>query len=104
MASSTIRSVAQGVLGVAVIQAIAAGIALMIWDVPGAGLWTLIVLMLAIVQLPTLLIAIPLIIYVFSVESTLSAILFAVWMMVVGASDNVLKPLLLGAAAASPWR
>ncbi len=102
MASSTIRSVTQGVLGVAVIQAIAAGIGLMIWDVPGAGLWTLLVLMLAIVQLPTLLIAIPLIIYVFSVESTLSAILFAVWMLVVGASDNILKPLLLGRGSSQP--
>jgi predicted PurR-regulated permease PerM len=102
MASSTIRSVAQGVLGVAVIQAVAAGIGLMIWNVPGAGLWTLIVLMLAIVQLPTLIIGLPLIIYVFSVESTLSAVLFTVWMMVVGLSDNILKPLLLGRGSSRP--
>ena len=102
MASSTIRSVAQGVLGVAVIQSVAAGIGLMIWDVPGAGLWTLIVLMLAIVQLPTLIIGIPLILYVFSVESTLSAVLFTVWILVVGLSDNVLKPLLLGRGSSQP--
>ena len=102
MASSTIRSVAQGVLGVAVIQSVAAGIGLMLWDVPGAGLWTLIVLMLAIVQLPTLIIGLPLMVYVFSVESTVSAALFTVWMLVVGLSDNVLKPLLLGRGSSQP--
>jgi predicted PurR-regulated permease PerM len=102
MASSTVRSVAQGVLGVAVIQSVAAGIGLMIWDIPGAGLWTLLVLMLAIVQLPTLIIGIPLMIYAFSVESTLSAVLFTVWMAAVGLSDNILKPLLLGRGSSQP--
>jgi len=52
MASATVRSVAQGVLGVACIQAILAGVGFMLVDLPGAGLWTLIVLILATVQLP----------------------------------------------------
>jgi len=102
MASSTVRSVAQGVLGVAVIQSIAAGIGLMIWEVPGAGLWAMLILMLAIVQLPTLIVALPLIIYMFSTASTVSAIMFAVWMMVVGLSDNILKPILLGRGSSQP--
>ncbi len=102
MASSTIRSVAQGVLGVAVIQAVLAGIGFMVWDVPGAGLWTLLVLMLAIVQLPTMIIMLPIIIYVFNVDSTVSAIVFAVWMVVVGVSDSFLKPLLLGRGSSQP--
>ena len=50
MAGATIRSVAQGVLGVAVIQSILAGIGLLVMGVPYAGIWTLLVLLLAIVS------------------------------------------------------
>lgn len=52
MAGALIRSVAQGVLGVAVIQAVLAGIGLLAIGVPYTGLWTLLVLVLAIIQLP----------------------------------------------------
>ena len=38
-AGATIRSVVQGVLGVAVIQSLAAGIGMLVVGVPGAGLW-----------------------------------------------------------------
>ena len=96
IASATMRSVAQGVLGVAFIQAFFAGIGLLIMDVPAAGLWTLGVLLLAIIQLPTILILGPIIIYVFSVADTIPAVIFLIWSLLVGLSDNVLKPLLLG--------
>ena len=46
IAGATIRSVAQGVLGVAVIQAVLAGIGLLAIGVPYAGIWTLLVLFL----------------------------------------------------------
>ena len=96
MAGATIRSVAQGVLGVAVIQSILAGIGLLAIGVPYAGIWTLMVLLLAIVQLPSLIILGPIIIYVFSVAATVPAVLFMIWSLLVGLSDNILKPLLLG--------
>jgi predicted PurR-regulated permease PerM len=96
IAAATVRSVAQGVLGVAVIQAILAGIGMLAVDVPGAGLWALLVLLLAVVQLPPILVLGPIIVYVFLVESTIPAVLFTVWSIAVGASDSFLKPLLLG--------
>ncbi len=96
MAGATIRSVAQGVLGVAVIQAFFAGIGLLVMGVPYAGIWTLLVLLLAIVQLPTILILGPIIIYVFTVASTVPAVIFMIWSLLVGMSDSFLKPLLLG--------
>jgi predicted PurR-regulated permease PerM len=96
MAGATIRSVAQGVLGVAIIQAILAGIGLLAIGVPYAGIWTLLVLLLAIMQVPTILVLGPIMLYVFSVEATVPAILFMIWGLLVGFSDNVLKPLLLG--------
>jgi predicted PurR-regulated permease PerM len=96
MAGATIRSVAQGVLGIAVIQAILAGIGLFVMGVPYAGLWSLLVLLLAIIQLPTILVLGPIIVYVFSVAATVPAVLFMIWSLLVGLSDNILKPLLLG--------
>ena len=96
MASATIRSVAQGVLGVALIQAVLAGIGFLVMGVPYAGILTLLVLLWAIIQLPTLIVLAPVIIYVFSTATTGAAVIFLIWSLVVGLSDNVLKPLLLG--------
>jgi predicted PurR-regulated permease PerM len=96
MAGATIRSVAQGVLGIALIQSILAGIGLLVMGVPYAGLWTLLVLLLAIIQVPSIIVLGPIIVYVFSVAATVPAIIFMVWSLLVGLSDNLLKPLLLG--------
>ena len=93
---ATIRSVAQGVLGVAIIQSLLAGVGLLVMDVPGAGLWALLVLVLAVIQLPPILVLGPIIIYVFSVASTGPAIAFMIWSLIVGGSDTFLKPLFLG--------
>lgn len=93
---ATIRSVAQGVLGVALIQAILAGIGFMIMGLPYSGLWAFAVLVLAILQLPTILILGPIIIYVFSIAETLPAVIFMIWCLLIGVSDSFLKPLLLG--------
>lgn len=92
----TIRSVVQGILGIALIQAFAAAILLIIFNIPLLGLWVLFVLILATVQLPPLLILGPIIIYVFSVQDTVSAIIFTIFAVLIGSIDNLLKPLFLG--------
>lgn len=93
---STIRSVARGVLGVAVIQAVMAGASFFMLDIPGAGLLTVGILFLAIAQLPTMILLLPVVIYVFSESDGIVAILFLIWAILVGTVDNVLKPMLLG--------
>ncbi|MFC2094288.1 AI-2E family transporter [Bacteroidota bacterium] len=96
LAGATITSVVQGVLGIAVVQSVAAGIVMMIFGIPLAGLWALLVLMLAIVQLPPALVMLPLAIYGFSVMDTTSAIIFLVLSIIISISDAFLKPLFLG--------
>ncbi|WP_220718886.1 AI-2E family transporter [Agarivorans litoreus] len=96
LSSSTIQSVAKGVLGVAVIQASLLSIGFFAVGVPGAAVWSVLVLVLAIAQLPPFLVVLPVVIYVFNHESTMVAGLFAVWSVLAGFSENVLKPLLLG--------
>jgi len=96
LSGSTVRSVARGILGVAIIQSILAGLGCLVGGVPAAGLWALLVLILAVVQLPTILILGPIIIYVFYTASTVPAVLFAIWSILVGGCDSFLKPLLMG--------
>lgn len=93
---ATIRSVTNGVLGVAVIQAVLAGIGLAVMGVPHAGVITGIVLITSIVQVPALLIIVPVVFWVFSFAAPVPATIFAVYMLFVALSDNFLKPILLG--------
>jgi predicted PurR-regulated permease PerM len=93
---ATIRSVVQGVLGVAFIQSLASGVAMLLAGVPGAGLWAGLVLILAIMQLPPLLVLVPAMIYVFASAGTLTGVIFMVVGLAISASDAFLKPLLLG--------
>lgn len=98
----TIRSVVKGVLGVAIIQATMAGIGFFVAGVPYAGLWTIVCLVLAIVQVGVGPIAIPICIYMFSVSSTAAAVMLAIWIGITLITDNVLKPYLLGRNAPAP--
>ena len=102
LSQNTVQSVARGILGVAVIQAILAGLGMLVAGVPGTGLWALLVLILAIIQLPPILILLPIIIYVFSTASTFTAVIFAIWSILVGSCDTFLKPILLGRGAKVP--
>jgi predicted PurR-regulated permease PerM len=93
---ATVRSVLKGVVGVAIIQSALVAIGLYAADIPGAPLWSAIVLFFAIAQLPALIVLLPIIAWAFSALDTTTAVIFAVWQILAGASDNVLKPLLMG--------
>ncbi|WP_263366371.1 AI-2E family transporter [Edaphobacter bradus] len=101
LAASTIRSVTNGILGVALIQTVLAGLGFLVARIPGAGLWTLIFLFAAVLQVGAVVL-IPAVIYMFAIASTTKAVLFLLWCAFVGLIDNVLKPLLLGRGAAVP--
>lgn len=96
MAIETIRSVAKGVLGVAMIQSLLSAIGLVAMGVPGAGLWAGVILLLAIMQLPPILVLGPIAVWVFSVAEPTSATIFAVYAFLVSISDSFLKPMFLG--------
>jgi len=98
----TIRSVVKGVLGVAVVQALAAAVGLVLIGVPAAGLWAGAVLVLAIVQLPPILVLGPIAFWVFSVAEPVPATIFLVYSIIVSVSDAVLKPMLLGRGLETP--
>jgi len=101
LVSSTIHSVTSGILGVALIQTVCAGLGFLVAGLPAAGLWAVIFLIAAVLQVG-MLVLIPAVIYMFAIASTTKAIIFLVWCTIVGLMDNVLKPLLLGRGVAVP--
>ena len=104
LSTATIRAVAQGVIGVAFIQAIIVGLALLVTGVPWAGVLAVIVLVLGIAQVPALLVTLPAIVYIWSSGdySTAAAIASTVVLVLSGMADNVLKPLMLGRGVEAP--
>ena len=96
LAVATIRSVAKGVLGVAIIQALLSAVGLVVMGVPAPGIWAFAVLIPAIVQLPPLIVLGPIAVWVFSVAEPMPATIFAVYAFIVSISDSFLKPLFLG--------
>jgi len=99
----TIRSVVRGVLLVAIIQSLMAAAGLWFAGVAGAGFWAFLVLVIAIVQLPPILVLGPIAAYVFSAnDSTVVAVVFLVWSLIVSGADGFLKPMFLGRGVAVP--
>ena len=101
-AESTIRSVGKGIIGVSLIQSSLIAVGLFIAGIPGAALWALICLFLGIIQIGTLPVVIPVVIYGFYTMSTTGAIILLIWMILVSPLDNVLKPIFLGRGAPVP--
>jgi predicted PurR-regulated permease PerM len=101
LTGSTIRSVTTGILGVAVIQSFFATLGFVFGGLPGAGVWAIVFLIAAVLQLGVVVL-VPAAIYMFAVASTTKAVIFLVWCAVVALMDNVLKPMLLGRGATVP--
>lgn len=102
LSEQTVRGVAAGVLGVAIIQSTLVGIGLLVAGVPYAGVWSLLCLLLGIVQLPMGLIAIPIVVYEFMQAPTTEAVLFMLYTIPVMLLDNALKPILMGRGVEAP--
>jgi len=101
LAEATIRSVTTGILGVALIQTLFAGLGFVVVGLSGGGLWTVMFLIAAVLQVGALVL-IPAVIYVFTTMSTAKAVAFLIWCIVIALMDNVLKPLLLGRGVPVP--
>jgi predicted PurR-regulated permease PerM len=104
LAVATIRAVAQGVIGVAFIQAIIVGVCLQIAGIPWAGVLAGIVLVLGIAQVPAALVTLPVIAYIWASGDygNVAAIAYTILLFVAGLADNVLKPLMLGRGVDAP--
>jgi len=96
LTAATIRGVGLGVIGVALIQSLLLGLGYFAIGLQAAGPLTLVALLLGIMQVPLMLLTLPVVVYVFMTEATQPAVIFLIWNIIAGLSDNVLRPLMLG--------
>ena len=102
LAGLTIRTVAQGVIGVAVLQALLAGIGLKLAGVPHAGVLAFAVLILAILQIGSAVVLLPVIIWIWATKDFAVALPLTIYLLIVGLADNILKPMLMGRGLNTP--
>jgi len=102
LTAATIRGVALGVVGVALIQSLLLGVGFLVVGLSTAGLLTFVAFLAGIAQVPLILLTLPVVCYVFVTAPTEWAIGFLIWNLIVGLSDNVLKPLLLATGLEVP--
>lgn len=96
LAAATIRNVARGIIGVALVQSLLIGVAFIVVQVPAAGLLSLAVLILAIVQVGAFPIVVPVLIWAWLGRGTGEALLLTAWLVPAGFSDMALKPMFMG--------
>lgn len=104
LATATVRSVANGVIGVAFIQALLLGMGFLLAGIPGPGALALAVMFICIIQVPTLVISLPAVGYIWWLGdgSVTMNIVFTVYLLLASMVDNVLKPILLGRGVDAP--
>ena len=102
LAAATIRNISRGVIGVAVLQALLAGLILAIFDVPGAGVIAFLVLIFCIVQVGPIPVVLPVIIWAWSTRDTGQALILTLLLIVIPVIDNVLKPILMARGLSTP--
>ncbi len=102
LAASTIRTVSRGVIGIAALQALLAGVGFSLAGIPGASLLTTAALVLAIVQIGPSVVIVPAIIWSWMTMTPASAVLFTAYMIPVGLIDNVLRPIVMARGLTTP--
>jgi predicted PurR-regulated permease PerM len=76
-------------IGIAILQALSAGIGLLFAGVPAAGLFSFLVLLLGILQIGPSLILVPLIVWSWFAMDATKAILFTLYMVPVNLLDKI---------------
>ena len=102
LAGQSIRAVAIGVVGTALVQTVLAGLGMAAAGIPFAGLLTALVLLFCIAQIGPTIVLVPAVIWLFWDDQTGWGSALLVWTIIVGSLDNVLRPVLIRRGANLP--
>ena len=102
LAGQAVRAVALGVVVTALVQAVIAGIGLVVTGVPFAGILAALALLTSIAQLGPAPVLIPACIWLFWSGQTVAGTVLVVFTVVSGILDNVIRPLLIKKGADLP--
>jgi predicted PurR-regulated permease PerM len=102
LAGSTILNVSRGVVGIALVQSLLAGLGFVVAGIGGAGLLTFICLVLGIIQLGPSVLLVPMILWSWFAMDTSHALIFTAYMIPVSLFDNIFKPMLMARGLPTP--
>jgi predicted PurR-regulated permease PerM len=102
LAGTTVRNLARGVIGVALLQALLAGMGFLVAGVAAAGVLSLLVLLLGILQIGAFFVIGPLIIWSWMTMHTTAALAFSLYMVPVSLLDNFLRPFFMAHGLKTP--
>ncbi|NVP57043.1 AI-2E family transporter [Mycoplana rhizolycopersici] len=102
LAGATIRSVATGVIGVALLQSFLVGVVLYLFQVPASGGLTFAVMILCIVQIGPAPVLLPIVIWAWITKDFTYALGLTLLLVPVAALDNVIKPILVSRGLSTP--
>jgi len=102
LAGKTIRTVSQGVIGIALVQSFLIGIGLKFAGIASAGLLAFVVLVLSILQIGAAPVLIPCIIWIWVTKDFTTALFMTIYLGLVGLADNVFRPMLMGRGLTTP--
>jgi predicted PurR-regulated permease PerM len=102
LAGQAIRGVALGVVVTALVQALLGGIGLAVVGVPYAVMLTVVMFILAIVQVGVVPVLAPAVVWLYWTGSATSGTVLLVWTLLVIPVDNILRPILIKKGADLP--
>lgn len=102
LAAATIRNVARGVIGVALLQALLAGLAFSLFGIPAASVLAFAVLIFCIMQIGPTPVLLPVAIWAWTAMETRAALGLTLVLVLIGLIDNVLKPVLVARGLKTP--
>jgi predicted PurR-regulated permease PerM len=95
LAAKTIRGVALGIVLTALIQSLLAGIGFLMAGIPAPVLLAAVIFILGLAQLPPFLVMAPAVIWLYWKGDPVWGTVLLVWTIVVGAMDNIVRPILI---------
>jgi predicted PurR-regulated permease PerM len=102
LAGATIRNVSRGVLGIAFLQALLAGLGFVVAGIPAASMLSFVALLLGIAQIGPSVLLIPIVLWSWTAMETTGALMFTAYMIPVSLVDNVLRPIVMAHGLTTP--
>ena len=102
LAGATIRTISQGVIGIAIVQSLFMGIGMKLVGVPSAGLLAFALLILGILQIGSLIVLAPVLIWIWTAKDFGIALAATIYLVACAIADNAARPILMGRGLATP--
>src|SRR6202051_2861345 len=102
LTGATIRNVSRGIIGISALQALLAGIGLLVAGIPAAGLLSFLVLLFGIIQIGAWIVLVPVVIWGWFALAKTAAVIFTIYMVPVLALDNILRSLVMSRGLRTP--